>query len=155
MGEIRMLTKRQSILLVNENPIITKVIEPLVRRSGFLVQSTDNALEVFDIIKEDQPDIVVLDLLLSFVTAYELIKYIRDYKEKYIKIIVLSKVNIEQAVLECFNLGIDDYICLPLQQKELLARVKRLNRYNFDTPKNPALQTQRSGLSIEPTFEYS
>jgi len=146
MGEIRRLGNRQSILIVNENQLITKIIEPLVGKSGFHVQSTDNALDVFDIIKEDAPDIIILDLLISFVTAYELIKFIRDYKKKYIKIIILTKVNLQQAVVDCFNLGVDDYISLPLHQKELLARLKRMNRYQIDFPTNPVLQTARSGL---------
>ena len=92
----------------------------------------DNALDVFDIIEADAPDIIILDLLISYITAYELIKFIRDYKKKYIKIIVLTKVNLEQAIVECFNLGIDDYISLPLQQKELLARLKRMDRYQVN-----------------------
>lgn len=146
MGNLRRLNNRQSVLIVNENTLITKILEPLVSSSGFHVQSTDNALDVFDIIKEDAPDIIILDLLISYVTAYELIKYIRDYKEKYIKIFVLTKVNLEQAIVDCFSLGVDDFISLPLHQKELVARLHRMKRYEVSYPTNPVLQTATASL---------
>jgi len=129
MGMIRSISTQQKVLIVNENLLVTKVLEPLIERSGYDVMSTDDALEVFDLVNDHQPDIVILDLLISYVTAYELIKFIRDVHSKYIKIIVLSKVNLEQAIVDCFNLGIDDYLCLPFQQKELLARLNRMDKY--------------------------
>lgn len=129
MATIRSLNSQQKVLIVNENLLITKVVEPLIQRAGYKVVSTDNALEVYELVNDFKPDIVILDLLISFVTAYELIKFIRDVEFKYIKIIVLTKVNLEQAIVDCFNLGIDDYLCLPLQQQELLARLKRMNKY--------------------------
>lgn len=129
MATIRSLNSQQKVLIVNENLLVTKVVEPLIQRAGYKVVSTDNALEVYELVNDFKPDIVILDLLISFVTAYELIKFIRDVEFKYIKIIVLTKVNLEQAIVDCFNLGIDDYLCLPLQQQELLARLKRMNKY--------------------------
>ena len=132
MVKIRSLDHSQSVVILNENPLIMKVLEPLVSKAGFRVYATSNALEVTELVDEMQPDIVILDLLISYVTAYELIKFIRDYKEKYIKIMVLTKVKLEQAVVECFNLGVDDYISLPLNQKELLARLKRMDRYQVN-----------------------
>lgn len=146
MGNLRRLNNIQSVLIVNENTLITKILKPLVSKSGFHVQATDNALDVFDIIKEDAPDIIILDLLISYVTAYELIKFIRDHQEKYIKIFILTKVNLEQAVVDCFSLGVDDYISLPLHQKELVARLKRMNRYEISHATNPVLQTATASL---------
>lgn len=74
-----------------------------------------------------------MDLLISYVTGYELIDYIRSKEEMYIKIVILSQVGLESAIENAFNLGVDDYILLPLKQKELIARIDRLSKYQLVT----------------------
>ena len=77
------------------------------------------------------PDLVIVDLLISFVTAYEIIDHIRNINKKYIKIIIMSSVTLDVAVESAFELGVDDYIYLPLKPKELLARISRLSKYTL------------------------
>ncbi len=69
--------------------------------------------------------------MISYVTGYELIEFIRNLEGKYIKIIVMTAVSLECVIESAFELGVDDYILLPLKKKELLARIERLSKYTI------------------------
>jgi len=118
------------ILVINENLALLKVIQEALDKAGHEVLCTTNGLDAFKTIEDIMPDVVIIDFLISFVTGYELINHIRSIKSKYINIVVLSKISLDKVIENAFELGIDDYMFLPLRNRELLARVERLNKYH-------------------------
>lgn len=126
------------VLILNENRMLLSVVESTLAEEGISSISTSNGLEAFELIAREKPDLVIMDLLISFVTGFEVINFIRSIKGRYIKIIVLTKVTLDDVVGDAFDLGVDDYIYLPLQKKELVARIQRLEKYSVsnDSSKN-------------------
>jgi len=121
---------KMKILVINENMILSKLISDTLVTADHEVICTSNGIEAYTLINESKPDLVILDLLLSYVTAYELIKFIQSTASvKPIKIMVLTKVIQDKVIEATFQLGIDDYMFLPLRKAELLARVDRVSRY--------------------------
>ena len=119
------------ILVINENKALSSVIRCVLEEAGHDVIMTENGHEGYEKMGETMPDLVIVDLLISFVTAYEIIDHIRNINKKYIKIIIMSSVTLDVAVESAFELGVDDYIYLPLKPKELLARIGRLSKYTL------------------------
>ncbi len=119
------------VIILNENKAIAKLIETALQEDEHDTVHCANALLMSDLIRKEKPDMVIMDLLLSYLTGVEVIKQIRSITETYIKIIVVSSVKLEGAVVECFEQGADDYIEMPLRLEELRARMNRLDRYHI------------------------
>lgn len=100
-------------------------------QAGHSVNSTDNPLLTYQLIEETRPDLILMDLMVSYLTCYEIISQIRAWPGGYIKIVIMTRINQEQVIEQVFEMGVDDYILLPLKQKELLARISRLERYRL------------------------
>jgi len=119
------------ILVLNENAMLMKILDQALSLEGHEVLVTGDGIEAYSIIDEEKPDLVIIDLLISYVTGYELIEYIRGLTGKYVKIIILSRVSLDSVINDSFDLGVDDYMTLPLQPKELIGRINRLSRYSI------------------------
>ncbi len=120
------------IFILNENELSSSLIKKTLDRNGHEVTIFNDSVEFYDQVVTQNPDLVIIDLLISYITGYDLINRIRAIKGKYIQIIVLSKVNAGRVIEEAFRLGVDDYITFPLRIAELDARIGRLNRYNLN-----------------------
>lgn len=110
--------------------MLLNVIQKTLAEERIESISATNGIEAFELIEQEKPDLVIMDLLISFVTGFEIIDYIRSSNDRYIKIIVLTKVSLDEVIGDAFNLGVDDYIYLPLQKKELIGRIRRLEKYS-------------------------
>jgi DNA-binding response OmpR family regulator len=75
-----------------------------------------------EMVKDAQPDLVVLDLGLPDISGYDVLKTIRSFSK--VPLIVLTVRNEEVDVVHAFELGADDYIVKPFRQFEFLARVR-------------------------------
>ena len=97
-----------------------------------------SSLDGLDIIKQDKPDLVLLDWMLPKMSGIELLNIIRsdeDYDD--IAVIMLTAKNMEEDKLEGLTIGADDYVTKPFSIKELSARVKNiLKRYNKQDSNN-------------------
>lgn len=116
--------------------MLVRLLSSLLLQEGHEVLKADNGIDAIDVIDNQKPDLVILDLLISFITGYEIINYIRSIQSTYIKIVVVSKVSLDNVITEAFQLGADDYVSLPLQQSQLMARIRRLSRYNLAEAKS-------------------
>ncbi len=120
-----------NILIINENQRLLTLLSNSLLQAGHTVHTTDNPLHTLQLVQEMKPDLVLMDLMVSYMTCYEMISQIRAWTEKYIKIIIMTKINQDQVIEQVFDMGVDDYILLPLKRKELLARISRLERYKL------------------------
>lgn len=127
-------------LVLNENPIVLQLTTNCLLDLGYEVISTNDALEAYDRISKGDIDLVVIDLLISYITGYELINKIRQITSKYIKVIILTRVDNDQVISEAFRLGIDEYVTLPFKIQEFKERVSRLNRYKIYQTKMNVVQ---------------
>ena len=127
-GDTPNLTKLR-ILIINENQRLLSLLSNCLQEGGHEVYTTNNPLDTPHFISEKNPDLILMNLLVSYLTCFELISQIRAWPDKYIKIIVMTRINQENVIEQVFEMGVDDYILLPLKKKELIARISRLERY--------------------------
>lgn len=121
-----------NILIVEDNPMVLKALNYTFSHSEYNVICAIDGLQAKEFYDQEKPAIVISDLMLPFLTGLELIEHIRDTEEKYTKIIVLTSMGMEDSISQAFELGVDDYMVKPFISSELVARVKRLQRYQVN-----------------------
>ncbi|AFL83844.1 response regulator with CheY-like receiver domain and winged-helix DNA-binding domain [Belliella baltica DSM 15883] len=113
------------ILIVDDEPNILLSLEYLFKKEGFKVFIARDGEEALEIISEDQPELVLLDIMMPKVDGYEVCKFIKD-KHDDIKVVFLTAKSKQQDVEKGLNLGADLYLTKPFGNKDLVSKVKNL-----------------------------
>ena len=100
-------------------------IEQKLKSDGHQVILTRDGREALQLVEMQQPDLIITDILMPFISGLELIGIIKSSLHRKIPIIVLSGMDQEATVLEAFELGADDFLTKPFNAVELSMRVKR------------------------------
>lgn len=114
------------ILVAEDEPMLLKTIELKLKKEGYEVITTVDGREAVAKIDEVDPDLVITDIMMPYVSGLEIVAIVRKKTNKRIPIIMLSAMEQEKVVMEAFELGADDYITKPFSLNELVIRVKRL-----------------------------
>jgi two-component system response regulator BaeR len=114
------------ILIVEDEPKLAALLSDYLQQAGFEAIRLDNGLEVAPLVREQTPDLVLLDLMLPGKDGLEVCKEIRSFSAVPI-IMVTARVEEIDRLLG-LELGADDYICKPFSPREVVARVKAVLR---------------------------
>ncbi|MFF3025685.1 response regulator [Gottfriedia sp. NPDC057948] len=115
-----------SILIVDDDPHIRKLLNVLLRDEGFTVFEATNGIEAISVFEDNKIDMLIIDLMMPKMDGFELCREIR-YEYDLPIIMLTAKGETEQKV-RGFKLGTDDYIVKPFEPVELVVRVKALLR---------------------------
>jgi DNA-binding response OmpR family regulator len=115
----------EKILIVEDEAKIRKVIKSYLKEDYKIFEAVDgeSALEIF---KNNDFDLIILDLMLPKISGEEVCQKIRQISE--IPIIMLTAKSSEENKIEGFNFGADDYLTKPFSPRELLLRAKAILR---------------------------
>ena len=115
-------------LVVEDNEHVLYMLDFILSRAGYDVIAVDNGRDAQASIDSIEPvDIIVLDLMLPYVSGYQLITNIRDDPEwQHTPIIVVSGKVLEEDIVKALDLGANDYVTKPFRPEELLARMRRI-----------------------------
>ncbi len=114
------------ILIAEDQPMVLKTIAYKLQKSGYETVGAIDGMQAKEFFDIEKPDLVIADIMMPFVSGFELIQYIREKCESCIPIVILSGVGEEHRIIEAFDLGADDFMTKPFIPAELVARVKRL-----------------------------
>lgn len=110
------------ILVVDDEPQITRVLRRSLSSKGYEVQVAEDGEEALDVFRKWNPDIVITDLFMPRMGGLELCRRIR--KTSQIPILILSVKGEERAKVEALDIGADDYVTKPFGMDELFARIR-------------------------------
>ncbi len=117
------------IYVIEDDEDINELLSYNFRKEGFDVRSFPNGKLAFEHLKEERPDVVVLDLMMPEIDGLEFCKLVRSDKEfENIPLIMLTAKSTEIDKIVGLELGADDYVTKPFSFRELLARVKAVLR---------------------------
>lgn len=117
------------IYIIEDDEDINELLTYNFRKEGFDVRSFPNGKLAFEHLKEERPDVVVLDLMMPEIDGLEFCKLVRSDKEfENIPLIMLTAKSTEIDKIVGLELGADDYVTKPFSFRELLARVKAVLR---------------------------
>lgn len=115
------------VLVVDDEESISKLVEYNLAQAGFEVMTCDNGWEAFDLVVNERPDLIILDLMLPGIGGMELCQRLR--KEGIATpIIMLTAKGEEVDRILGLEMGADDYVTKPFSPRELVARVKAVLR---------------------------
>lgn len=116
------MTEAKRILVVDDEPQITRVLRRTLSAQGYDVQTAGDGEEALEVFRQWNPNLVVTDLSMPIMGGLELCRRIR--KVSQVPVIVLSVKGEERSKVEALDAGADDYITKPFGMEELLARVR-------------------------------
>ncbi len=117
----------KKIVLAEDEPQIARLIEFKLRKEGYQVTWKENGEEALVAIKEEKPDLILLDVMMPVMDGYEVLRQIKeDENLKSIPVIMLTARAQERDVVKGIDLGAQDYITKPFHPAELLVQVKRI-----------------------------
>jgi DNA-binding response OmpR family regulator len=115
------------ILIVDDEPNILMSLEFLMKKEGYQVFIARDGSEAFDIIENEGPNVVLLDIMMPKVDGYQLCQFIKNnpiYNQ--IKVVFMSAKSKEADIQKGYNLGASLYIPKPFSTRELLTKVNTL-----------------------------
>lgn len=120
---------KASVLIVEDEDAIVTLLQYNLEKEGYRVRTTDNGNEAFMLIREDKPDIIILDWMLPGMSGVEICGKIRDDKKYHdIPVIMLTAKGEELDRITGLETGADDYMTKPFSPAELSARIKAVLR---------------------------
>lgn len=145
----RSLQKRDlpRVLVVDDDPLVLRQVRNALDKAGYATVVTGDPEEVTELILENEPSLILLDLLLPGIDGIELME--RISKTVDVPVIFLSAYRQDEVVTKAFELGAADYIVKPFSESELLARIGAALRkqapLHLPEPPDPYF---RKGLAI-------
>ena len=116
-----------TVLVVDDDPVILKLLEVNFEMEGFSVVRAADGAEGLERARELLPDIVILDVMMPRMTGYEVAKALReDEGTAHIPIIFVTARAQSSDVERGMELGVDDYVTKPFDPLDLIARVNVL-----------------------------
>ncbi|MGN0605387.1 MAG: response regulator transcription factor [Oscillospiraceae bacterium] len=116
------------ILVVDDEINIRRVVREYAEFEGYSVEEADNGMTAVDMAKNNNFDLIIMDVMMPRLDGFSACKEIKKYKN--IPVIMLSARGEEYDKLFGFEIGIDDYVVKPFSPKELMARVKAVIKRN-------------------------
>lgn len=117
---------KAKILIVEDEPQLNRLVELVLQSEGYYkIRKAFDGQEALSMIKEDKPDLILLDVMIPEIDGFSLCKLIKEDKNlNSVQIIMLTAKKLEEDILQGFESGAVDYISKPFSNKILLARIK-------------------------------
>lgn len=120
---------KNMIYVVDDEEDILDLVAYNLRKEGFSVKCFDSGEDILQEVKQQRPDLILLDLMLPGVNGLEVCSILkRDETLKSIPVIMLTAKGEEADIVKGLEMGADDYIPKPFSPKILIARVKAVLR---------------------------
>jgi DNA-binding response OmpR family regulator len=119
------MNNSKKIVIAEDNSILALLLKYKLENEGFKLFMATNGKDAIDLIEEHNPEIILTDIMMPFVSGLELISHVRNKLNLQTPIIVFSSSGQEEMVINAFNLGATDFMTKPFIPNELVIRIKR------------------------------
>ncbi len=127
------MTRAKRILLAEDEVALRDFVSRNLHARGFEVLEASNGLEAVAVWERENPDLLILDIMMPRMDGLEVCRRVREYSS--VPIIVLTALDAESDKVTALDLGADDYLSKPFGVEELLARMRAvLRRTQGETP---------------------
>jgi len=114
------------VLVVDDDVKITKLLKSYFDKEGFITYLAHEGTSVVPLVRDKEPDIIILDLMLPGMNGYEVTRKLR--RDSDVPILMLTARDEETDRLIGLEIGADDYVTKPFSPREVVARAKAILR---------------------------
>jgi DNA-binding response OmpR family regulator len=137
-----------SILLIEDNRDYARTLQSNLEREGYDVTVASTGVDGLQMAKTQQPDLIILDLMLPAMSGFTVLQRLRD-EGREAPVLIMTALGTEEEKLRGFGLGADDYVVKPTGLLEILARVKALLKRAGASTSSLKSQYQLGDLTID------
>jgi DNA-binding response OmpR family regulator len=119
------------VLIVDDESRILKFLELKLKASGYKVLTASNGFEALEQAEAQEPDLVVLDVVMPRKDGFETLRELRAFSS--VPVIILSAKEADADKIRGLQLGADDYLAKPFSPEELVARIEAIRRRLLST----------------------
>ncbi|MEL7833816.1 response regulator transcription factor [Fodinibius sp. Rm-B-1B1-1] len=139
----------KKIVIVEDEPSLVFTLQDTLASEGYDVFVAKDGDKAVDIVQEEDPDLMILDLMLPGMSGFDVCREVRDQNYTF-PIIMLTARDQEIDKVTGLNIGADDYITKPFGVKELLARIKaRLRRSDTYSKMKPVKEINLDPIHVD------
>ncbi|WP_378945280.1 response regulator transcription factor [Mesorhizobium sp. ANAO-SY3R2] len=136
------------ILIVDDEPPIRKLLRVGLGTQGYAISEAPSGKVAMALVKEDRPDLILLDLGLPDVAGHDLLAAWRQ-EGMQVPVIILSSRTDEAGIVGALELGADDYVTKPFGMNELAARIRTALRHRLQQQgEKPVFQTGELSVDL-------
>ena len=120
---------KKKILIIDDSDFFAKYVKDILEPADYIVIHANKGEEGLRMVRAEKPDLVLLDIIMPDIDGYEICRILRDAESNNLMpIIMLTSQDNQEDKLMGLELGADDYITKPFNNRELLSRVKNTLR---------------------------
>ncbi|MGZ4034905.1 MAG: response regulator [Bacteroidia bacterium] len=113
------------ILIVDDDKLQLEAISHSLKNDGYETVVAENGYEALDIINKIKIDLIISDVMMPNISGLGLLSLLKQFYFNTIPVIIISSLDKADVILNSIGLGAVDFICKPIDFKELLIRVKK------------------------------
>ncbi|MEX2182897.1 MAG: response regulator transcription factor [Chloroflexota bacterium] len=127
------------ILVVDDEPPMVELVRGYLAREGWAVMTSGDGNQALEVVRDERPDVVILDLMLPGLDGVEVCRRLRTFSDAYVVMLTAKSEEVDKLI--GLAVGADDYLTKPFSPRELVARVKAiLRRARSAAPAAPGLE---------------
>lgn len=144
------ITSKNKILLVDDEADILEFLSYNLKKEGYHVFTANNGKEAVTVAKKENPDVIILDVMMPDMDGIETCREIRDLPGlKDVMIAFLTARNEDYSQIAGFEVGADDYINKPIKPRVLISRIKALLRRSGAGETDNVEKVEMGGIKID------
>jgi adenylate cyclase len=147
-----MTERTWKILVVDDTPQNIKVLDAILSPRGYRVATARSGAEALQKVRDEAPDLVLLDIVMPGMSGYEVAQCLRgDPATRVLPVVMVTALGAQEEKVKAIEAGADDFLTKPVNQLELLARVKSLLRIKayHDTIQSQAAELAEWNRTLE------
>jgi two-component system, OmpR family, response regulator MtrA len=114
------------ILIIDDDTAITELMSMLLKTHGFEALTANTGTDGVTLVKEKNPSVVILDLMMPDMDGWQACKAIRQFSP--VPILILSAINDPRMVASVLDAGADDFLVKPVPSGVLVAHIRKMVR---------------------------
>ncbi len=120
-------TMTKSILIIDDSSTNNLLCKAMFEEHGYKVLLTENGKEAIKVTKDENPDLILLDIMMPDMDGYSVLRKIKsDLATKHIPVVMVSAKSDKSSIEKAFQLGAIDYVVKPIGTNKLYEKVNKL-----------------------------
>jgi DNA-binding response OmpR family regulator len=135
-----------TVLILEDEPDTLSLLKSLFLKSGFHVSGAATGMEALKKVKEINPDLLIIDLMLPEMDGWETYEHLRVFSN--VPVMVVSAISDKERIVAALKMGVDDYVTKPFTNAEVVERARAILRRTTNRPCSTENRIYLAGVDL-------